>query len=219
MSCCAHCGAIDATFNRRVAEWDLRRYRRKGPHRSTRALVAAIREAGGVAGASVLHVGGGVGAVTHELLAAGAARATLVEASASYLAAAREEAERRQTAARVDLRQGDFVALAAELRPADVVTLDRVICCYPDMESLVASSARRARRLYGAVYPRDGWWMRLAVAAVNLAQRVRGSAFRVYVFPTAAIDAAVRRAGLAPRSRRRGLVWVVALYERPATSS
>src|SRR5215207_10845578 len=218
MSCSAHCSAIDGTFDRRVAAWDLKRYRRKGPNRSTRTLVAAIREAG-VAGASVLDVGGGVGAVTHELLAGGAARATLVEASASYLAAAREEAERRQTAARVDLRQGDFVALAAELRPADVVTLDRVICCYPDMESLVASSARRARRLYGAVYPRDGWWMRLAVAAVNLAQRVRGSAFRVYVFPTAAIDAAVRRAGLAPRSRRRGLVWVVALYERPATSS
>jgi len=218
MSCTAHCCAIDATFDRRVAERDLRRYRRKGPNRSTRALVAAIREAG-VAEASVLDVGGGVGAVTHELLAGGAARATLVDASASYLAAAREEAERRQTAARVDLRQGDFVALAAEVPPADVVTLDRVICCYPDMESLVAASAGRARRLYGAVYPRDGWWMRLASSAVNLACRLRGTAFRGYVFPNAAIDAAVRRAGLMPRSRRRGLVWVVALYERAATSS
>ena len=217
MSCTAHCCAIDATFDRRVAERELRRYRRKGPNRSTRALVAAIREAG-VAEASVLDVGGGVGAVTHELLAGGAARATLVDASASYLAAAREEAERRQTTAQIEVRQGDFVALAAEVPPADVVTLDRVICCYPDMESLVAASAGHARRLYGAVYPRDGWWIRLAASTMNMACRLRRTAFRGYIFSNAAIDAAVRRAGLTPRSRRRGLVWVVALYERSATS-
>lgn len=216
MSCTAHCCAIDSVFDRRIAKRDLDRYRRKGPIPSTRALVAAIREAG-VAGASLLDVGGGVGPVTQELLASGAARAMLVDASAPYLAAAREEAERRQTATRVDLRHGDFVELAPELHPADVVTLDRVICCYPDMETLVAASAGLARRLYGTVYPRDGWWTRAYVAVMNLSRRLRGSAFRSYIFSNAAIDAAVHRAGLTTRSRRRGLVWVVALYERAPT--
>jgi hypothetical protein len=61
--------------------------------------------------------------------------------------------------------------------------------------------------------------MRLAVATTNLLCRIRGTAFRAYVFPNAAIDAAVRRAGLAPSRRRRGLVWVVALYERAAASA
>ena len=103
MSCCAHCSAIGTTFDRRVARRDLARYRRRGPNRSTRALLAAIGDAGGVAGASVLDVGGGVGAVTEELLASGAARATLVDASPAYLSSAREEGERRGTLGRLEL--------------------------------------------------------------------------------------------------------------------
>ena len=45
--------------------------------------------------------------------------------------------------------------MSDEIEAADVVTLDRVICCYPDMEALVGRSAERALRLYGLVHPRD----------------------------------------------------------------
>jgi len=45
-------------------------------------------------------------------------------------------------------------------------------------------------------------------------QRVRGSAFRGYLHPIRAIDAAVRRQGLTPRSVRDTFVWRVAVYSR-----
>ncbi len=215
MTCAAHCCAIDETFDRRVASRELGRYRRKGVSRSTRQLLSGIREAG-VAGASVLDVGGGIGAVAAELLSAGAARATVVEASAAYLAAAREEVERRQLGARVELVHGDVVALAAQIPAADVVTLDKVVCCYPDMERLIASSTGRALRLYGIVYPRDGWWMRLVIAVLNAILRLRGNAFRVYVFANPAIDDVISSAGFSLLRRNRGFAWVVALYERSA---
>ena len=44
----------------------------------------------------------------------------------------------RQLHDRVRYEVGDFVALAPDVEPADVVALDRVVCCYPDMAALVS---------------------------------------------------------------------------------
>lgn len=213
MSCCCQAEAIAELFGPRIARRELRRFRRRGPIRTTRMLIEALR-AEGVGGASILDVGGGVGAIHHELLDAGASEALQVDVSPSYLEAAREEAARRGHDGRVELRHGDFVALAGKVGDFDVVSLDRVICCYPDMERLVALSAGRARRLYGAVYPRDVWWVRAALAMGNACMRLRRSAFRLYLHPPAAVEAVLREHGLTPRTRRRTLVWHIVVYAR-----
>jgi magnesium-protoporphyrin O-methyltransferase len=57
-------------YNARKATSELRRYRNKGPNPSTRMLIDALKTEG-VEGATVLDIGGGIGAVQHELLAAG----------------------------------------------------------------------------------------------------------------------------------------------------
>jgi SAM-dependent methyltransferase len=213
MSCQEHCSAVTTLFDDAVARRDLDRYRRRGPGPSTRRLLEAVRDAG-LPIESVLDVGGGVGTIAHELVADGAARAVLVDASPSYLAVARQEIERRGTDDRLTPRLGDLVDIADEMDAADVVTLDKVVCCYPDMESLLALSAARARRLYGIVYPIDAWWVRLYVAAENAVRRWKGGTFEVYVHSNEAIDAALRRAGLVRRARSGRTWWIVALYER-----
>ena len=211
-SCC--CQGVDEMFGERAARHDLRRYRRRGPSKPTRLLLEALRREG-IQDATVLDIGGGVGAIQQELLDAGAARATNVEASAAYLRAAREEAERRGHAPRITYHAGDFVAIADRVEPADVVTLDRVICCYPDMEALVGRSAARAQRLYGLVYPRDTWWVGLGIRASNLFMRLARRTFRVHRHRTSAVDAVARAHGLTARfARPVGPVWQVALYAR-----
>ena len=169
MDCCAY----DRQFNARHAEDDLREYRRNGATGLTKALIDAL-SAGGIKGHSVLEIGGGIGAVHHELLRAGADAAVDVDASRAYVSAAREESERQGHADRVDYRVGDFVALADVIEPADVVALDRVICCYSDMSSLVARSAALAKGRYGLVYPRYTWLGRVA----HRDDQYRGSACR-----------------------------------------
>jgi Methyltransferase domain len=211
-NCC--CQDVDQVFGDRTAQRDLRRYRKRGPSKPTRLLLEAIRREG-IAGSTLLDVGGGIGVIELELLAAGAARATNVEASAAYLRAAREEAGRRGNADRISFESGDFVALADGVEPADVVTLDRVICCYPDMESLVGRSAERARRLYGLVYPRDRWWVATGIRLTNVFMRVSRRAYRAYLHRPSAVDAVAREHGLTPRlSRPAGPFWQIALYAR-----
>ncbi|HEV2130216.1 MAG TPA: methyltransferase domain-containing protein [Longimicrobiaceae bacterium] len=213
MNCCGHCAGIEKQFNAKTASSDLRRYRRKGPLKSTRLLLDALRRES-VGGMTLLDIGGGIGAIHHELLASGAESATHVDASPAYLAAAREEARRRGHESRVTFRHGDFVELAPELPPVDIVTLDRVICCYPDMERLVGLSAARARRLYGLVYPRDRWWLRSVFPLSNLYFRLRRCPFRVYNHPVEDVDAVVREQGLEPRFRGTTPLWQVVVYAR-----
>lgn len=212
MNCC--CQGVDEVFGERTARHDLERYRKRGPSKPTRRLVEAVRREG-IEDASVLDIGGGIGAIQYELLDAGAARATAVEASAAYLRVARDESRRRGLGDRIAYRAGDFVELADRVEPADVVTLDRVICCYPDMESLVGRSADRAQRVYALVYPQDRWWVGLGIRVTNLLMRVSRRAFRAYLHRTGDVDAVARAHGLAPRlARRAGPIWQVAVYVR-----
>jgi len=215
---CAQCDGIETQFGQAAAKRSLRRFRRRGPDESTRLLIDALRLAlddieGD--GATLLDVGAGIGAIHHALLdGKRVMQAVHVDASTAHLAAAREETERRGHGGQVAFVHGDFVAIASELAAADIVTLDRVICCYPDMEGLVSQSAAKATRLYGAVYPRDVGWMRIGVATINMVQRLRRSPFRVFFHRPSAIDTSLRALGLHRRSVRRTLAWEAVVYER-----
>jgi magnesium-protoporphyrin O-methyltransferase len=209
--CCTH--AYEEFFTDRVARRDARRYERRGLDRTSRRVVREVTRHG-AAGRSVLEVGGGVGAVPLELLRAGGTRATVVEMSPAYDTHARRLAERAGLAGRVTRRVGDF-ATAGDIPPADVVVLNRVVCCDPDGPRLTAAAARHAGALLVLTYPRGAWWNRFAVRAVNLVQRLRGRAFRAFVHPPARIAAAAAEAGLAPDRLDRGLVWELRSFVRP----
>jgi magnesium-protoporphyrin O-methyltransferase len=137
-----------------------------------------------------------------------------VDASSAYLEVQRAEAARRGYADRAVHLHGDFVEVADRIPEHDVVTLDRVICCYHDMPALVERSAARARRLYGAVYPRRTWWTVAGMAVVNAVMRLRRSSFRAYVHPPEEIERRLARAGLRLRAARQTLIWRVAVYAR-----
>ena len=216
MSCCS-CEGYQSQFGAKHAARDLRRYHQKGPDKTTRLLLDQLKTAG-VNGASLLDIGGGIGVVHHELLDAGADCVVHVDATAANISVASDEAARRGHTERVRFLEGDFVALASEIGAADVVTLDRVICCYPQMEQLVSQSATRAQRLWGAVFPRVRLANRIFVQAGNAVRRMTGNDFRSYIHSTDAIDAALRRQGFELRSMKDTYVWRAAVYSRSVSA-
>ena len=205
--------ALGNEFGERQARRDLATYRRSGPDRTTRWLLEGLT-GDGVTGLSVLDIGAGIGAVHLELLRAGASTALDVDGSPAYVVVAREEATRQGVVERVSYDVGDFVERAPSIEPVDLVALDRVVCCYPDMRELVRLSVARARHRYGLVYPRDAWWIRAGSAAFNAVARLTRRRIRTWVHRTAEVDAIVRDAGFVPRLDRSGLFWRVVVYER-----
>lgn len=210
------CGCGDgfaSIFDRGTAERDRERYRRDGPDRTTGMLLDMIRS-DRVRGASLLDVGGGIGVITQELLAAGAGHAVLVDAAPAYLEVARNELRARNVLDRVEIVEGDFVRRASAIDPSDIVTLDRVVCCYPDAESLVRLSADRARNLLGLVLPRNTRLVRLALWANNLRFRLTRNPYRAFGHSNQLIDRLVGDQGLHPIAERQTLFWRVVLYRR-----
>lgn len=209
---CVHCrDAAKDVFNSKLARRELRRYRRRGPHLATGVLIDAVR-AEGVTGRTVLDIGGGVGAIQHELLAAGAARVLNVDASPDYQETVRREAEGRGTLERIAFYAGDFVEIAPALPIAEFVTLDRVLCCYPDVRALVGASAEHARVLWGAVFPRETRFMRFGMRLINLVQRLRRSAFRIYSHARVEIEEELVARGFEQRVYRQTLLWQVMVW-------
>jgi magnesium-protoporphyrin O-methyltransferase len=210
------CGpAFAALFDEREAQHDLESYRKSGPAAATRQLIDLLTDAG-VRDAEILDIGAGVGAVFNGLLAAGAARAVDVDYSRSFIDAAREESARRGHAHLVEFRFGDFVELAPEVGAADVVTLDRVICCYPNARALIGLSAARARRLYGLIAPIDSGWARAGARVLNAVMWLTRRHMRFYVHPRSLIDGVLAGEGFSLFARKRAGFWEILAYRRAA---
>lgn len=216
MPCCRGQN-YDTLFNPKAAAKELRKYERKGPVGPTRRLLHALRSLGGDF-ESLLDIGGGVGVLQHEFALHGAS-IVAVDASVAYLDVIRNEARARGYSDRQTIVEGDFVDAGKGLEPTDVVTLDKVVCCYPDMPALVSSSAAKARRAYGIVILRDSWWVRLGATVANLLMRLMRWEFRAFVHPPQAIDAVLNTAGLRLRHNDPGVLWVVRVYERHSALS
>src|SRR6267378_43163 len=99
MASCCNPTDYRRLFSRKYARRDARRFRQRGLRGTSRDLVEL---AGDVRGATVLDVGGGIGAIELELLAAGADRATNVELSGGYEDAAGELIAERALEGRVE---------------------------------------------------------------------------------------------------------------------
>ncbi len=212
MNCC-QCEGIEKVFNEEAVKEELEAYREEGPAETTILLIDALKEQG-IEGSSLLDIGGGVGAIQFDLLEAGADRATAVDASAAYLRASKEEAERLGFAERIRHHHGDFVAISPQVEPSDIVTLDRVLCCYHDMRALVSASAALAKRLYGIVLPPDTWWTRAGIRVVNAFLWLTRNPYRAFIHATHEIESILAGYGLHRVFYKRLFLWQVIVYSK-----
>lgn len=207
------CCAAESQFDRDRVERDLRRYRRRGADAVTKLLLAELRR-WPLHGKQLLDVGGGIGLVGAGLAAAGIAGVTLVEASPSYLEAARTELEPLYAPRPARFLLGDFALMTDSVPETDIATLDRVVCCYPGAEALLQAAAKRTRHLLAFTYPRDRWYMRVTTTIQNFLRRMRGNPFRTFIHSPQKMSAVLERNGLVRAATRGTLVWVVDLYHR-----
>ena len=209
------CCAAENQFGPKVAERDLRRYRRRGADAVTKLMLAQLRQ-WPLKNKQLLNIGGGIGVISAELAADGIAVATLVEASPAYLEVARRELQSRNGSRSTEFLLGDFAKIADTLPDADVITLDRVVCCYPDAEGLLRGAAARTLQLLAFSYPRDRWYMRATTAVQNLLRWMKGKPFRTFVHSPQQMSGVLGHAGLVRAATQGTLVWVVDLYCRVA---
>lgn len=206
-------------FDDWVTPWVDKAGRRGTAARVTEALVDAL-DGAGIQDRTVLDIGCGIGDLSMESLDRGAIRATGVELSPKAIREGTRMARDRGLADRMTFVPGDGSKI--ELPRADVVVLNRVFCCYPDVEGLVRNSLAAAGSVYAFTAPPSrgvaGRFGKIQTAISNVWYRVRDKkfhGFRVFIHDLDAIDETVRAAGFhRTRFERRRLVWQVAVYVR-----
>jgi len=215
MSDCCSPKGYRWVFSERSAKAAARRYRRRGLEGTSQRIVDFLKTQG-VEGQTVLEVGGGIGAVQLELLKAGAARAVSIELTPTYEDVAKELVLDAGLTDRVERRVMDFAQASATIEGADIVVMDKVICCYPDMPRLAGAAADHTRHLLVLSYPRRTWWMAIGLALGNGLLWMMRREFRIFLHPPNQIIATSERHGLRAVQTQRGFLWTMAAFQRTA---
>lgn len=206
-------------FDDWVDRWELEAERNGTVNGVTASMLKAITDLG-VSGRTVLDVGCGIGDLAIESVAAGAARATGYDLSPKAIERARALARERGVGDRATFEVGDGSKLA--LPKADVVAVNRVVCCYPDAEGILDRSLTAAGSVYAISAPISrgltGAYNRALNAIWNLVYRLREKkygGFRTFVHDVKGIDRRVQAAGFRRvHHERRRVVWDLAVYAR-----
>jgi magnesium-protoporphyrin O-methyltransferase len=209
-SCCDFRNAADLQFTSDKAAKELRAYQKGHVGPTTRLLRDGVVELG-LNNGSLLDIGGGVGALTFELLERGMNAGVVADASIAYVRAAVEEAIRRKRSRSVKVVYGDALEVSKDLPTADLVTLDRVVCCYPSYQPLLDEAVRHAERAIALSYPRDRWFVRAAMWVEN-ARRARKSGFRTFIHPPARIQELIEGTGFTLAQRRTTMMWTADIF-------
>ena len=213
MSGCCTPRGYRQVFSERSARAQARRYRRNGPDPISRRIIELLKEQG-VEGLTLLEIGGGIGAIQLELLKAGLASAVSVELTPTYEASAAELLREAGFADLVERRVMDFVDAGGEIEAADIVVMNRVICCYPDLPRLAGAAAGRARGILVMSFPKERWWTRVVVWMANVGMVIARREFRIFLHPMAQIIASGEKHGLEKAVDRPGLFWQIAGMRR-----
>ena len=182
-------------------------------------------QARGLAGRSVLDVGCGAGDLALGTVARGAERASGIDLAGEAIVQARTLASERGLAEQTDFTVGD--GAEAPLARHDVVALNRVLCCYPRVDRLLANSLGATGSVYAYTAPAHrglvGFLNRAWVAIANRwfgIRRKKFRGFRAFVHDLDAIDRTIASHGFREvhRSRERG-IWQLSVFERAGGSA
>ncbi len=212
MGCCSSSDGMDRFFSRGSARY-AKRFRRKGPDKTSRLLLQNLSRSG-VASKRVLDIGCGTGGIHLSLLQSGAAFAEGVDVSLGMLEQAGALATELGVRNRVRYTHGDFAALSNVIEEADIVVLDKVLCCYADPFLLIRESTKKAKALLALSYPRSSWIAAVGFGFMHWLGGVLGWSFRPFYHDPGSLGCAVERNGFGEVFSGQTLIWQLKVYER-----
>lgn len=213
MSCQAHCCGIEKLFNEKKARKQLKKYQKKGIKGPTKILVDFLKRQE-LSNLSLLDIGGGIGAIQSELLKAGVSKSTDVDASPGYMKIAKENAANHQQSEQVSYVEGDFTDKHQVVASHDIVTLDKVICCYPNADALLNNSLDKSSKYYALVFPKDTFLAKFGGKTLNFLLRLINHGYQSYLHSPKWVKAEIENKGFKSIYSDTTFMWHVWVFEK-----
>ena len=110
---------------------------------------------------------------------------------------------------------GDLVDLSTTLEPADIVVLDKVVCCYANPTALLEKSSAITRRHLALSYPRAALGASLGFRFLSWLGRSLRWSFHPYYHRPSLLEATIARMGFREVFSGTTMIWQLKIYERP----
>jgi 2-polyprenyl-3-methyl-5-hydroxy-6-metoxy-1,4-benzoquinol methylase len=216
--CCAQkplSDGMNKTFSR-SARWYAWKFRWHGLEKVQRLLLEGVRTES-IAGKEVLDIGCGIGGLYLTLLKKdGAARATGVDAAEGMIAEARSLSAELGTTERTSYHVRDFVDMSDTIRETDITLLDKVVCCYGDLESLVQLSTSKTKGIYALSHPRERLLVKLVYKFQIAIAETFGGTFRTFWHDWVGLKERIQSLGFQIVYANKTIFWQVLVFKRTA---
>jgi magnesium-protoporphyrin O-methyltransferase len=209
---CEHCCGADQLFDLRSAQKEIRSYKKKGPRKSTKKLLSLL-SGYEQNGKSLLDIGGGIGAIQWEFVRNGGIKTTDIDASSSYISVAADYAKEidHHTAS---FEMSDFNDVHEHIVKHDFVSLDKVICCYPDYKKLLGNALNKTGTALAMTMPIGGWISKLMIQFTNIYFFLRKTPFRSYIHSPKKVHTFIESNGFRLSEKTLSFPWLVRIYKR-----
>ena len=206
-----HCCGADLFFDKKTAEKEHRQYQKNGPARVTAKIIQQL-ENQGVEGKSLIDVGGGIGALQWWFLSEGGAKTSDIDASSGYLNHTKNYAKEKGWESKTDFILGDCTDNYQKLSDPDFITLDKVVCCYPNYREILESTCKKSRSHISLTYPMDGIISQIVRSFVGITFLLKKNPFRPYIHSVANIRGIFAEQGYKRIAHDMAFPWHVETY-------
>ena len=209
MNCCSGTDRFFSFFAKSYAK----RLEKKGFEESQNQLFSALKSIG-YDNQSVLEIGCGTGFFHQKMIQSGASRATGIDISKKMIDYAESLASKKGLEEKTEYSIGDFVESHDQYDEHDVLVLDKVICCYPDSETLIKYSTGKCRKSYALSYPRDSWIPRFSFGVIRFILTLVKSGFKPKIYPVSWVVEQIEKAGFKRSTHWQDYFWISEVYQR-----
>lgn len=177
-----HCCGADLFFNKKTARKEYRKYVREGPSKVTAKIIQQL-ENQNIEGKSMIDVGGGIGALQWWFLKNGGTQTADIDASSGYLKQAQIHAGENGWQDKTQFIMGDCTDIYPKIYNPDYITLDKVVCCYPNFKEILAATCKKSKKYVSLSYPMDGIIAQAIRGIGILFFMLKQNPFRPYIHP------------------------------------
>jgi len=208
-----NCCGVEKIFDSKEAAKLKKKYLKKGPRGVTRVLVQLLDRLP-KEGKSLLDIGGGVGALQWHFLENGGESSTDIDASEAYLKTAEELSQEKGLSDRTKFVLADIACLE-DIGPHQYVTLDKVVCCYPDYKSLLEKATGNCTETLALSMPVSNMVSRAISKMTNVwLSYIKRSPFRMHIHQVKEIDAFIESKGFKLIDKKLSFPWWARVYGR-----
>lgn len=219
-SCCPPSTNLEGTgtFFSNQARRYLKKFHKRGLAKEQRYLVEGIQSAS-MKGGTILEIGCGIGALHLTLLKQGPGSAVGIDISDGMLQAARQLSRNFGIENRTTYLDGDFARIEKEVAPADVVILDKVVCCYEDLDDLLRKSLAKCGSVFALSFPRPNTFIKIFFNVPIIIGTILRWSFHPWWHDWEKMVQRIQEAGFKQVYKRDTVMWSVSVFESSQVSS